>query len=176
MSVAPRQVDAPGARLTPGAPARRRRVHSDLAIALGIVAFCGVVYAITMTFPEVPAAFASGMGPEVFPRLLLGVLVVLAGVMVLLARGKEDTVREPIPAMVYWTALAMLAFMGLVWLAGMIPAMFLGFVGLGLLWGERRWPILVIAGFALTALIYAMFVKGFAIPLPRGLLGEWLLG
>jgi hypothetical protein len=173
MSVAPENLDPPGERLTPGARARRR-VHSDLAIGLGIVAFCGVVYAITMTFPEVPAAFASGMGPAVFPRLLLGVLVVLAAALALFARGKTDEVREPIPAIVHWTALAMVAFMGLVWLAGMVAAMFIGFVGMGLLWGERRWAILVIAGFALTALIYAMFVKGFAIPLPRGLLGEWL--
>jgi hypothetical protein len=174
MPVAPDNIDAPGEHLAPGAPLRRRRFHSDFAIAVGIVAFCGVVYAITATFPEVPAAFASGMGPEVFPRLLLGVLVVFAGMLALMAKGKTDQVREPIPAMVYWTALAMAAFMGVVWLAGMVPAMFIGFVGMGLLWGERRWAILVIAGSALTALIYTMFVKGFAIPLPRGVLGEWL--
>ena len=58
MSAAPEEAVTPGERLTPGASARP--IHSDFAIAVGIVAFCGIVYAITMTFPEVPAAFASG--------------------------------------------------------------------------------------------------------------------
>lgn len=175
MSVAPGNLDPPGERLAPAVPARRRRIHSDVAIAIGIVAFCAIIYAITTTFPKVPAALATGMGPEVFPRLLLALLMVLAGALVLLARGKADRGREPIPAMVYWTALAMLAFMGVLWAAGMAAAMFIGFVGMGLLWGERRWVLLVTSGFVLSALIYTLFVKGFGVPLPRGLLGDWLL-
>jgi hypothetical protein len=71
----------------------------------------------------------TGMGPEVFPRLLLGVLVFLAALLAFVARGKHDEAREPIPAMVSWT----------------------------------------------TAFIYLLFVKGFAIPLPRGLIGDWLV-
>jgi putative tricarboxylic transport membrane protein len=145
-----------------------------VAIAAAIVAFCGAVYAVTLTFPSVPAALATGMGPEVFPRLLLGVLVLLAGLLAFLARGKQDEAREPIPAMVYWTALAMLAFMAVLWVAGMVAAMFIGFVGIGLLWGERRWLLLVAVGFALSACIYAVFAKGFGIPLPRGVIGDWL--
>jgi putative tricarboxylic transport membrane protein len=174
MSVAPEGADVPGDSLTPGTPARARRFHSDVIIAIGIVAFCALVYAITATFPSMPAMLTMGMGPEVFPRLLLGVMVLLAGLLALLARGKPDEVREPIPPIVYWTALAMIAFMGVLWLIGMAAAMFVGFVGIGLLWGERRWPVLVLSGLALSAFIYALFVKGFAIPLPRGLLGDWL--
>jgi len=104
----------------------RDRFHSDGLIALGIVAFCGVVYGITLTLPDLPPMLSSGMGPAIFPRLLLGVMVVLAGVLALLARGKADEEREPIPAMVYWTALAMVAFMGVLWLAGMAVAMVSG--------------------------------------------------
>jgi putative tricarboxylic transport membrane protein len=172
MSVAPETGTPDGNR--PGVPAGVRRLHSDLAIAIGIVAFCALVYAITATFPSMPAMLAMGMGPEVFPRLLLGVMVVLAGLLALLARSKPDQVHEPIPPIVYWTGLAMIAFMGLLWLVGMTAAMFIGFVGIGLLWGERRWTILVISGLALSAFIYMLFVKGFAIPLPRGVLGDWL--
>jgi putative tricarboxylic transport membrane protein len=150
------------------------RLHSDLAIAVGIVAFCALVYAITLTFPSMPAMLAMGMGPEVFPQLLLGVMVVLAGLLALLAKGKPEEVREPIPAMVYWTAVAMVAFMGVLWLVGMAIAMFVGFVGLGLLWGERRWAILVSSGLILSAVIYTVFTKGFGVPLPRGLFGDWL--
>ena len=172
MSASPRS-DAPGDPVSSGG-ATPRRVHSDVLIALAIVAFCGVIYAVTMTFPEVPPMLSSGMGPQVFPRLLLGVMVVFAGVLALLARGKAEEPREPIPAMVYWTALAMLAFMGVLWLAGMPAAMVLGFVGMGALWGERRWPLLIGVGVALSAAIYFLFVRGFGVPLPRGVVGDWL--
>jgi hypothetical protein len=76
--------------------------------------------------------------------------------------------------MVYWTGLAMLAFMGVLWLVGMAAAMVIGFVGIGALWGERRWALLVGSGVALSAAVYVTFVKGFGVPLPRGLIGDWL--
>jgi putative tricarboxylic transport membrane protein len=174
MPVAHENPGTPGEPVSSGVRTRRRSLHSDLAIALCIVGFCAVVYAITLTFPIVSAALAIGMGPEVFPRLLLGVLVVLAGLLALLARGKADEIREPVTTMVYWTGLAMIAFMGVLWLAGMVAAMFIGFVGIGRLWGERRWTILVISALLLSALIYTVFVKGFGIPLPRGVIGDWL--
>ena len=81
---------APGDHVSPSEAARSRRIDSDVLIALGIVAFCGVVYAITLTLPDLPPMLSSGMGPAVFPRLLLGVMVVLAAVLALLARGKTD--------------------------------------------------------------------------------------
>jgi putative tricarboxylic transport membrane protein len=173
MTVSSREANPPDEPGPSGAPVRLP-IHSDAAIAIGIVAFCVVIYTVTTTFPSVPTMLAMGMGPEVFPRLLLGLLVVLAGVLTLLSRGKTDTPREPIPAMVYWTALAMLAFMGILWLAGMAVAMVVGFVGMGALWGERRWPLLVGSGLILSAAIYFMFVRGFGVPLPRGVIGDWL--
>ena len=174
MSLVPGSGQAPGERLPFGVRERRRRLHTDAAIAIGIAAFCLVVYGITLTFPHVPAALATGMGPEVFPRLLLLVLLVLAGMLALVGRGKPDEMREPIPALAYWTALAMLAFMAILAVVGMALAMFIGFVGIGLLWGERRWFILAFSGLVLSIAIYALFVKGFGVPLPRGLVGEWL--
>jgi putative tricarboxylic transport membrane protein len=105
---------------------------------------------------------------------LLGLLVVLAGVLALLSRGNADAPREPIAPIVYWTVLAMLAFMGVLWLAGMAVAMVVGFVGLGALWGERRWALLVGSGVILSTAIYFTFVKGFGVPLPRGMIGDWL--
>jgi putative tricarboxylic transport membrane protein len=159
----------PAAKATPS-----RRFHSDVLIALGIVVFCAVIYAVTLSIPDLPPMLSSGMGPAIFPRLLLGVMVVLAGVLALLARGKAEERREPIPAMVYWTALAMLAFMGILWLGGMAVAMVVGFVGIGALWGERRWPFLVGSGVVLSAAIYLLFVRGFGVPLPRGVIGDWL--
>ena len=58
--------------------------------------------------------------------------------------------------------------MALVAVAGMLPAMFLFLAALGYLWGERRLWTLGLAAVLLTAAIWAIFVKGFGVQLPRG--------
>jgi hypothetical protein len=151
-----------------------RRVHSDYVVAFVILAFCAVAYALTLTFDTVPAALAQGMGPAAFPRLILAVIAVLAILLAFASRGQADAEREPVPAIVYGTAAAMLAFMALLWVAGMPVAMAAGIVGMGALWGERRWAILIASGIGLSLSIYFVFTKLFGIPLPRGLLGDWL--
>jgi putative tricarboxylic transport membrane protein len=156
------------------APGARRRLHTDAVVALAILAFCAGVFALTQTFDTVPAALAQGMGPAAFPRLLLAVMALLALVLALTARGRADETREQVPSMVYWTAAAMAAFMALLWAAGMAVAMAVAVIGMGALWGERRWPLLVASGVGLSLSIYVVFTKAFGIPLPRGLLGEWL--
>jgi hypothetical protein len=72
--------------------------------------------------------------------------------------------------MVYFTGAALLGFMALVPLAGMLGAMTVFLLGLGYLWGERRVWLLVLVSATLMGAIWAVFVKGFAIPLPQGLL------
>jgi len=94
----------------------------------------------------VPAALAVGMGPSAFPRLLLAVMALLALVLAVTARGRAEEVREPVPPMVYWTAAAMIAFMGLLAIVGMVAAMIVAIVGMGAMWGERRWALLVASG------------------------------
>jgi hypothetical protein len=75
---------------------------------------------------------------------------------------------ERIPAMVYYSGAALVLFMALVPLAGMLGAMFLFLVGLGWLWGERRAWVLAVSAVLLTASIWAVFVKGFGVQLPKG--------
>lgn len=146
------------------------RLHSDYAIAALIVAFSGLVYGLTLGFDGVPASIAGGMAPETFPRLCAGVLAVLAAVLALGARDRPDPPREPVPAIVPWTALTMLAFMGAMALVGFVGAAILLVVGMGRLWGERRWWLLGLSAAGLALGIRAMFVNGFGIPLPGGLL------
>lgn len=151
-----------------------RRLHADIWITLAILALCALIFGLTLTFDTMPAALVPGMGAEAFPRLLLGVMVLLALTLAWSSRGRPDESREPIPAMVYFTIAAMLAFMAVLWAAGMVAAMVIGFIGIGVLWGERRWGWLVASGIGLAGLIYLMFTRGFGIRLPQGLLGEWL--
>jgi Tripartite tricarboxylate transporter TctB family len=156
------------------APETRRRFHADYGVALAILAFCAAVYGLTLTFDTVPAALTQGMGPAAFPRLILGVMAVLALTLAVVARGQAHEVRGSVPAIVYWTAAAMALFMALLWLVGMPVAMAASVIGMGALWGERRWLLLAVSGIGLSVAIYVFFTKGFGIPLPRGLLGEWL--
>jgi hypothetical protein len=153
---------------------KARRLHTDVIVALAVLAFCAGVFALTFTFDTVPAALAVGMGPAAFPRLLLAVMALLALILAVTARGRAEEVREPVPPMVYWTAAAMIAFMGLLAIVGMVPAMIVAIVAMGAMWGERRWALLVASGVGLSLSIYGFFTKVFGIPLPRGLLGEWL--
>jgi hypothetical protein len=150
------------------------RMHTDVAIALAIVAFCAVVYGITLTFDTVPESLAVGMGPEAFPRLVLGTMVVLAGVMAWASRGRPDPARERVPGIVYATALSFVAFMALMGLVGFIIAIPVGVVGMGFLWHERRRKRLFATAIGLAVTVWLIFDKGFGIPLPRGLLGDWL--
>ena len=152
----------------------RRAWHADWVIAAVILGFCALVYAITLTFSEVPASLAQGMGPEAFPRLVVGTIAVLAGVLAWSARGRPDPVREPVPGIVYLTGLALVLFMGVVAIAGLLGAILFAVIGIGRLWGERRWWLLALSGLGLALTIRLLFVNGFGIPLPRSLLATWL--
>jgi hypothetical protein len=129
------------------------------AIAVGL-------FALTFGFEKMPEGITRGFGAEAFPRLVLGTIIALA---VLLFIG--NTASEPparIPRMVYFSGASLLVFMAAVPVTGMLPAMFLFLVGLGWLWGERRYVVLLLSAALLTAAIWAVFVKGFGVQLPKG--------
>ena len=135
--------------------------------AAAVIAVAAVLFALTFGFEKMPEGLSGGFGAEAFPRLMLGVIAVLA---VLLAVAVPSGERPPpIPRMVYFTGATLLGFMALVPLAGMLGAMLIFLLGVGYLWGERRLWLLALVSCALMGAIWAVFVKGFAIPLPQGL-------
>ena len=135
--------------------------------AAAVIAVAAVLFALTFGFEKLPAGLAGGFGAEAFPRLVLGVIAALA--MLLSVAGPASEPQTRIPAMVYYTAGSLLAFMALVPVAGMLGAMFVFILGLGYLWGERRAWLLLAVSAAVMAAIWGVFVKGFAIQLPQGL-------
>ena len=137
---------------------------ADASLALGMRS--------TILFANpVPEAFAMGMGPAVFPRIVLVVMAALAGLLGWQAYARPAEALEGVPPMVLYTGVLLLGFMLLNELLGMLAASFLLLVGLGRLWGERRLVPLTIGAALLCAALWAVFVRGFGIPLPRGLLG-----
>lgn len=135
--------------------------------AVAVIAIAVVLFALTFGFEKMPEGITRGFGAEVFPRLVLGTIAALAVALALAPQSAG--VQPPVPRMVYFSAASLLAFMALVPLAGMLPAIFLFLVGLGCLWGERRAWVLLVTATGLVAAIWGVFVKGFGVQLPRGL-------
>jgi putative tricarboxylic transport membrane protein len=135
--------------------------------AVGAAAIAIVLFALTFGFEQMPEGITRGFGAEVFPRLVLGTIVALA--LLLFITSPSAPALERIPAMVYYTGAALLAFMALVPLAGMLAAMFVFLVALGYLWGERRYWLLFLSAAVMTGAIWLVFVRGFGVQLPKGL-------
>ena len=146
--------------------------RTDVAVAAVALCACAVAYALTYRFATMPAAMVSGLGAEVFPRLVIGVIALLA---VLAAFGIGNPAMEtpqPIPAMVWITAAVLLAFLGAVALIGMWPAAVVLFIGLGRLWGERNLVKLAASALALCAVLYLLFVRFLGGNFPKGLIAR----
>jgi hypothetical protein len=161
------------ARGTAAIHAPRRPIHADILIAGVILAGVVLIWIVTATFEEVPAALAQGMGPAVFPRLVASVIAMLAIWLAFSARGRPDPEREPVHRSVWLTGLAVLAFMGVLKLFGMYGAIFFAVIGIGRLWGERRWWLLAVIAIGMSVAIHLAFVTAFGIPLPRGIVQAW---
>jgi len=143
-------------------------VTANRAAAAAVIAIASALFAATFWFEKMPEGITRGFGAEVFPRLVLGTIVALA---VLLALSPASSAPlPPVPRMVWFSGAALLAFMALVPAVGMLPAMLVLLIALGVLWGERRYLVLVLSAILLTAAIWGVFVKGFGVQLPKGLL------
>ena len=141
---------------------------SNRTAAAVVVAVAAALFAATFWFEQMPEGITRGFGAELFPRMVLGTII---GLAVLLALTPASDAPLPrIPRMVWYSGAALLAFMALVRVGGMLPTMFLFLVGLGILWGERRYLLVLITAALMTAAIWGVFVKGFGVQLPKGLL------
>jgi hypothetical protein len=140
--------------------------HNRVAAAV-VAAIAVALFAATYWFEQMPEGITRGFGAELFPRMVLGTIVALAALLSLPSKSDEPLPR--IPPMVWYSGASLLAFMVLVRVMGMLPAMFVFLVGVGWMWGERRRLLLVISSLLLTAAIWGVFVKGFGVQLPKGL-------
>ena len=131
-----------------------------------MIAAAAVLFALTFGFEKLPEGLAGGFGAEAFPRLVLGLIAGLALLLVFVPSPAEA--QAAVPRMAYLTGGSLLAFMALVPLAGMLPAMFLFQLGLAYLWGERRHLLVFCIAALTTAVLWAVFVRGFGIQLPKG--------
>jgi len=142
-------------------------VTSNRAAAAAVIAIAAALFAATFWFEEMPEGITRGFGAELFPRMVLGTIIALA--LLLATTPASDAPLPRIPPMMWYSAATLLAFMALVRVAGMLPAMFVLLIGLGYLWGERRHWLLVVSAILLMAEVWGVFVRGFGVQLPKGL-------
>ena len=140
---------------------------SDRVAAAAIIAAAAALFALTFGFEKLPEGITGGFGAEAFPRLVLGVIIALAALLAF--RSAQGDPLPRIPGIVWTSGASLLAFMALLPVLGMLPAMFVFLIGLGWLWGERRHWILLSSSILLAAAIWGVFVKGFGVQLPKGL-------
>ena len=122
----------------------------DIIVAGIILAICTLLFVRTFWFDLVPASLAQNVQPPDFPRLVL-ICIALTALLIpfeyasKLRRGidLDSDRREPIPTAVYFTAVALVAFVGITPWLGTFASLLLIAAGLPLMWGERRWKFLV---------------------------------
>ena len=141
---------------------------SNRVAAAAVIAIAAALFAATFWFEKMPEGITRGFGAELFPRLVLGTIIALAALLMLLPLSAAPLPR--IPPMVWYSGASLLAFMVLVPVIGMLPAMLVFLVAVGRMWGERRLWLLLLTSILLTAAIWGVFVRGFGVQLPKGLL------
>ena len=143
-----------------------RRAISQIAIPLGIIAFCAWAFWLSTQFERVPPILKRGMQPSDFPQLVIGLIILLSVWLIF-----RDT--SPAPERLAKTVqLSMALLVGFLLISEVDLFLALGlFAGsLTALWGERRiWAVLLVGLIAPLA-IFFLFDGIFEVRFPRGLL------
>lgn len=143
-----------------------------LVESIVIMVFAASLYGVTFTFEEVPPILSQGVPPTVFPRGICILMLLLAAAQAVKAiRLTPDQIAglkpyKRVPAIVYVTAIALIAFFVVMPVIGTFPTLIIFCPGLAVLWGERRWVLISTSFAAFIAAIYALFVLGLGVPLP----------
>lgn len=145
------------------------RLGDNARVGVVILVCCAIVFALTLTFEEVPAALSHGVPPTQFPRLLVGVIAALTLLIMFEGRGQPPVERKPVPRMVYLSALLLVVFVALVGWIGTIAAMILFCIALPLLWGERRYVAMVICAAIFPIAVYYLFSEVMEVRFPAGI-------
>ena len=151
---------------------------TDLAIAAVLLAFCVWVYYLTTTFEEVPALFAQDVPPEFLPRLLVWIIALLSLLLpfehLIKPGGRAHFHKarsKPIAVMAYLTVGLLILVVMSVQVIGTYIAIVLACLLLPLLWGERRWIILIPFAALFPTLVMWLFSNVLGVYFEPGLVG-----
>ena len=166
--------------VSPPAPGSRRAlVHGvDAGVALTLIALCGWLYYETSLFDQPSALLGDTISPQFFPRLLLWFIGALALIMPFehrvipgaaekLEKGRE----KPIGGMAYYSIVLLVVIVASMSLVGVALSMVFACFALPLLWGERRWNLLIPFAIFFPTLITILFAKVLKVFFHPGLIG-----
>ena len=147
--------------------------REDVVVAVVALAACAVAFGLTFRFTTTtPGAMMSGMGAEFFPRLVIGVIAVLA-VCIAFGIGSPAMQRPaPVPPIVWITAALLAGYVVALQLVGMWVASLAIMVVLGRVWGEKNLLKLAAASAALLAVVYFVFIRFLKGAFPEGLVAR----
>lgn len=159
-------------------PAKPALVHRvDLLLAALLLALCAWLYALTTRFEEVPDLFAQDVPPAFFPRLLLWLIALLTLLLPferrLFGNGPQlDKGRaRPVGAMTLLT----IALLGLLVLLIPLLGTYLVLIGvcllLPLLWGERRWRLIIPYALLFPTAVMLLFAQVLKVYFEPGMFG-----
>jgi putative tricarboxylic transport membrane protein len=151
---------------------------TDLVVAAILLALCAWLYYLTTSFEEVAALFAQDVPPEFLPRLLIWTIAILSVLVpfehLLKPHGRahfDKDRSEPVKPMVYATAgLLALIVLSIEWL-GTYVAIVLACLLLPVLWGERRWKVLIPYALIFSTTVVLLFSRLLGVYFEPGLLG-----
>ncbi len=150
----------------------------DVKLTLVIIGICAVLYFITTTFEAVSPLLTQNIAPEWFPRLLLWVIVLMSLILPFEHRfvsgGKKSLDRDReqrIPNKVIVTAGLLILVVASVEVFGTFLAMVFVCAALPILWGERRWKVLVPYVVIFTVVVAFVFTKILKVYFQPGIIG-----
>ena len=153
--------------------------RGDLVVSAVLIALCAVLYWDTTRWPTVPASLAQNAPPTVFPRMLIGIVVVLALALPFERIWKRSAGEDIGIGGEGWPKLVM--FLTAAWAIlvvyfmptlGVLPIMFGSALLLPLLWGERRYWLIALYAIVLPTAVALLFGVGLRVNLAFGLTGE----
>ena len=155
-----------------------RIIHPvDAVIAVLLLAFCAWLFYLTTSFEEVSDMFAQDITPAFFPRLLLWFIVLLTLILPfeyrLFKNGRQlDKKRmHAVDPMAYFSiALLVMLVLLLPWL-GVYLSLIVVCLLLPLLWGERRWKLLLPFAAIFPTVIVLLFSQVLKVYLEPGVFG-----
>lgn len=136
----------------------------DTALAAALIAICGYFYALSLDFPAPSAFLGENVLPGEFPRILLGTIAILALAMPfehlfelerwpLIKKSRE----APIGGITVATIVFLILLLAAAPYAGTMLMIFFASAGLPILWGERRWLMLLTYSVLFTAVVTYVF-------------------
>jgi putative tricarboxylic transport membrane protein len=152
--------------------------YVDVIVAAIILALCGWLYYRTTTFEEVADLFAQDIPPEFFPRLLLWFIMPLALLLPIehrffkngrrrLDKGRSQPIR-----LITWLTIALLGLLVVLlpWL-GAYLVLILVCLLVPLLWGERRWYIVLPYALLFPTVVMYLFAQVLMVYFEPGIFG-----